>query len=392
MSILLSRRRFLQTTLGGITLVAGGLPLRLARAASAGDKRLVVVILRGAIDGLAAVVPYGDPSYADARGVMRLPLDDSAMVRLDAYFAMHTALAPLAQMYAEKELLVLHACATPYRDRSHFDAQNLLENGGVKPHAISTGWLNRATLVLQDAHEPIAIGPTVPLLLRGQAKVNSWAPSILPSVDSDFLTRVAQMYESDPLLHEAISGTDITQPDSMEGGLRGPRAFPGLMQKTALFLGGESGARIATVELGGWDSHANQGLETGRLANNMAQLAEGLAAFKQAMGTAWNETAVLVITEFGRTVQGNGSGGTDHGTASVAFLLGGSVQGGRVLGDWPGLAQLYQGRDLMPANDLRSLLKGTLEQHMGIDEAMLSSDIFPQSASVRGLPGLFARS
>lgn len=340
------------------------------------------MILRGALDGLAAVPPIGDRAYADARGKMALPQNGDTLLNLDGYFALHSALKPLMPLYEQKQILITHATATPYRDRSHFDAQNLLESGSDKPHALSSGWLNRAVASLSPATEAMALGSAVPLLLRGDAKVGSWAPSILPDVDEDFLSRVMHMYQSDPLLLDALSSAKEMQGmgGGMAGARRGPRAFIGMMQKAARFMAQQKGARIATVEIGGWDTHANQGLATGRLANNLGILAEGLVAFQKGMGAAWQDTAVLCITEFGRTVKGNGTGGTDHGTASVAFLLGGGVSGGRVIGDWPTLSKLHEGRDLIPANDLRALLKTTLHQHLLLPTETLDSRVFPNSS------------
>ncbi len=387
-----SRRSFLQRC--GATLAFGALastlPARFTYAATPGNKRLLVVILRGALDGLAAVVPYGDPSYADARGAMALPQNDAALVALDAHFALHTALAPLAQLFAQRELLVLHAAATPYRERSHFDAQNLLESGGVTPHALDTGWLNRSIEALGSSPKAMAIGPAIPLLLRGDARVASWAPSVLPNVDDAFLMRVREMYGNDALLMNALeTAQEMHGGEGMGGSARGQRAFIDMMKKAATFMNGSDGASIGTVEMGGWDTHANQGLEKGRLSALLGILSEGLLAYRSGMGTAWSDTAVLVVTEFGRTVKGNGSGGTDHGTASVAFLLGGNVNGGRVIGEWPGLSRLYQDRDLMPVNDLRGLLKGTLHQHLGIADAQLDSTVFPDSKQAPELSGLF---
>jgi uncharacterized protein (DUF1501 family) len=175
----------------------------------------------------------------------------------------------------------------------------------------------------------------------------------------------------------------------MDGGrMRGRRAFIAMMQRTATFMRAPAGPRLAAIDIGGWDTHANQGLENGRLANNLELLAEGLTAYRRDMGPVWSDSALLVITEFGRTVHANGSGGTDHGTGSVAFLMGGSVAGGRLVGDWPGLARLHQGRDLAPANDLRALLKGVLAAQLGIDPHVLDELVFPESRDVAPLVGL----
>lgn len=386
----LSRRHFLQG-LGMFTLAAS-MPLRFAHAATASDKRLLVVILRGAMDGLAAVVPYGDRAYADARGAMALPQNADTLLNLDGYFALHSALAPLLPLYQQKEMLILHATATPYRDRSHFDAQDLLENGTDKAHSLSTGWLNRAVSAMHGSHPAIALGASVPLVLRGDAKVTSWAPSLLPDVDEDFLSRVMHMYQNDPLLMNAVTEAQAMKDSGDSNIKRGAKAHIDIMKKVAGFMSPANGARIAAINMGGWDTHANQGLGSGRLAGNLKILAEGLTAFRLGMGDTWKNTAVLAITEFGRTVKGNGTGGTDHGTAGVAFLFGGSVNGGQVIGDWPNLSRLYEDRDLMPANDLRGLLKGTLAQHLRINETLLSNKIFPNSSNVPAIKNLFLSS
>jgi uncharacterized protein (DUF1501 family) len=388
----ISRRQFIQ----GLSLSAGALwfaasPLRFAYAATPQNRRLLLVILGGAMDGLAAVIPYGDRYYADARGKLAMPQTDEALIRLDDTFALPAALAPLAEFYRGQEMAILHAAATPYRDRSHFDAQDLLENGGAKAHEFSTGWLGRAVAETGNhSGGAIAIGPSIPLVLRGEAKVASWAPSLLPDVDEDLIGRVMHIYQNDPLLLEALAGSaDMNGAGGMARSGRGPRAFIENMKKAAQFLSNPTGLHIGAIDIGGWDTHAGQGLAQGRLAQNLKILAEGLAAFKAGMGGEWKDTAVLVVTEFGRTVKANGTGGSDHGTGAAAFLIGGSVKGGRVIGDWPGLGRLYEGRDLMPANDLRGLLKAALAHQLGLSEAQLAGAVFPGSRGISAYTGLF---
>lgn len=388
-----SRRQFIQ----GLSIGAGALwfassPLRFAYAQTPNNKKLLLVILRGGMDGLAAVVPFGDKFYADARGKLAMPQTGDTLIRLDDTFALHAALAPLADFYRAGEMAILHAAATPYRDRSHFDAQDLLENGGGKAHEFSTGWLGRAVAeTANTSGGAVSIGQAIPLVLRGEAKVTSWAPSILPDVDEDLIARVQHLYQNDPLLLDALnSAADMKDAGGAMGGGRGPRAFIQNMKKVAEFLSNPSGPSIGTIDIGGWDTHANQGLAQGRLAQNLKILAEGLVAFKQGMKNEWKETAVLVVTEFGRTVKANGSGGSDHGTGAAAFLIGGSVKGGRMIGDWPGLGRLYEDRDLMPANDLRALLKATLVNQLGLSEQQLASHVFPSSTQIMSYKGLFA--
>jgi uncharacterized protein (DUF1501 family) len=358
----------------------------LALAEAPTNQRLFVVLLRGALDGLAAVVPRGD-----------LVRPENALIHLDGFFAMNAALGPLAELYRLRQLLALHATATPYRSRSHLDGQDVLDSGAREAHSLASGWLNRALGALQHAHA-IAIGPSVPLLLQGPGQVTSWSPEVLPGADPDLLARVARLYEADPLLRRALREAEMLPSDGPRAtggtaeptGRRGGQAFESMMRKAGELLSGSS-LRLGSIELGGWDTHVAQGLEHGRLANAMQQLSAGIEALRQALGTAWPRTAVLVVTEFGRTVRGNGSGGSDHGTGTVAFLLGGNVAGGRVIGDWPGLApgQLFEGRDLQPANDLRALLKGVLAEHMRLSEPVWNDTVFPGSTSAPTARGLF---
>jgi len=383
---------------GGLLVLGAGVLGRptLALAQARTDRRLFVVLLRGALDGLAALVPYGDRFYADARGDLALP--EKALIRLDDLFAMNAALGPLADLYQQGQLLALHATATPYRSRSHFDGQDVLDSGASEAHSLTSGWLSRALGVLQHA-EGIAIGPSVPLLLQGPGQVTSWSPAVLPGADPDLLARIARLYEADPLLSRTLREAELLQADgpatmataAEPGARRGSQAFESMMRKAGELLAGSGSLRLGAVELGGWDTHVAQGLDRGRLVNAMQQLSAGIDAFRRALGPAWRSTAVLVVTEFGRTVRGNGTAGSDHGTGTVALLLGGNVAGGRVIGDWPGLApgQLFEGRDLRPSNDLRALLKGVLAEHMHLSEPVLDDVVFPESGNTLPARGLF---
>lgn len=386
----LSRRNFI-VGLGAFSCCTMVGWSKMTLAALPTDQRLMVIIQRGAMDGLAAVIPYTDKNYHAARGGLALP--DTALLKLDGNFAMHKSLQKFHDLYTQKKLLAVHAVATPYRERSHFDAQDLLENGTPAPHGMSTGWLGRTVEILGSGAEGLALGPTIPLVMSGSRNVASWAPATLPEADKDFLMRVGKMYEHDEMLANALAqgmGMQSTgyEPSGKKGG---GKQFIDMMTNAAKFMRAPDGARLATIDIGGWDTHVNQGLENGRLADNFELLSNGIDVFQKGMGELWNKTAILIITEFGRTVAVNGTGGTDHGTASTAFLMGGSVSGGRVVGDWPGLASanLYENRDLYPANDLRSLLKGVLGQHMKVSEQYLTQNIFPQSERVAGYKGLF---
>jgi uncharacterized protein (DUF1501 family) len=391
----MDRRTILQSMLA--TGIGAALP-RLAFATASTDSRFVLVILRGALDGLAAVPAYGDGNYAAQRGELAL---DAGKTRLDGLFALHPSLENLHARYVAKELVVFHALATAYRERSHFDGQDLLENGTSRPAIAKDGWLNRVLpfLPADPASDPsrraLALAQNVPLVLRGEAQVASWAPSRLPEVDSDTLQRISDLYAPDPYfagkLHAALAA-DAMAGEGMSGGARrDPLTALGPMASAAgKFLAASDGPRIAVLEASGWDTHANQGAERGALATRLGLLDGALDALRTATGPAWRKTAVLVVTEFGRTVAVNGTRGTDHGTATCAFLLGGAVAGGRIVADWPGLAtrSLYQGRDLQPTMDARSMFKGVLSAHLGVSERDLEGHVFPSSGQARPLDGL----
>ncbi len=390
-------RRLLLQSAGGCAL--GAVLPRIAFADAATDSRFVLVILRGALDGLAAVPPYGDGNYARQRGELGITAPER---KLDGMFGLHPALEHSHARYKAGELLVLHAAATPYRERSHFDGQDLLEAG---TGAVSSrdGWLNRALPALPHTQErtteqlAMALAQNVPLVLRGDARVNSWAPSRMPEADSDTLQRIADLYSEDDYfasrLQAALAADEVAGSgmDGMAGGRRDPGREVGAVASAAgKFLAAADGPRIAVIETGGWDTHANQGAEQGQLANRVRGLDQGLENLRTALGPAWRDTAVLVVTEFGRTVAVNGTRGTDHGTATCAFLAGGAVAGGRVIADWPGLSvgALHQGRDLRSTLDLRSVMKGVLAEHLGIAESVLEERVFPESRYARVLDGL----
>ena len=355
----------------------------LAFAAAPTDRRFVFVILRGAMDGLAAVMPVGDPAYRGLRGQLADPANEP--VKLDAMFALHPALAGTAAMYQAGEALFVHAVASPYRERSHFDAQNVLETGGTGAYLLRDGWLNRALAQLPRAGEGIAITPTVPMALRGAAPVTSYAPSALPAASDDLLARVGTMYAADALLHPLWSRAMDAR--TMAGGDAEKKVNPeALGRLAATFLSKPDGPRVAVIELQGWDTHAGQ---AGRLNTQLKQLDALLVALKTGLGPDWSKTAVLAATEFGRTAAVNGTGGTDHGTGGAAILAGGAVRGGRVVADWPGLgtSQLYEGRDLKPTTDMRALMAGVLAGQFAIDPGRMAR-VFPNASGMRPVDGL----
>ncbi len=386
----LSRRSALLGLASAFSL--GRVSLALADATT--DKRFVIVILRGALDGLAAVIPYGDAALAGLRGeiVPPGPGQDGGVLDLGGFYGLHPAFANLHAMYQEGQALAVHAVSGPYRVRSHFEAQDYLESGA--DHRMTSGWLNRAIEALPRAAsqgEAIAIGVSVPLLLRGPAAVASWAPHGSATLDADLYARVAALNQGDRLLGPAIVEglRDRGLSDAVMSGeepVQNRYAFPALAKAAGEMLRAEAGPRVAALEIGGWDTHTAQ---PQRLAGVLRQLDTGLAALRTGLGEAWRQTAILTMTEFGRTVRMNGTRGTDHGTGTVAFVLGGAVAGGRVVADWPGLApgRLLENRDLQPTCDLRSVAKGLLAQHLGLTAAALAT-VFPDSAAAASMPRL----
>jgi uncharacterized protein (DUF1501 family) len=407
--------------LGGFAATAAAtvLPARLLLAKAPIEQRFVLIILRGALDGLAAMPPYADPDLRALRGAL-LPPDpgrEGGMVDLDGRFALHPGLASLKDWYAEGSFLPLHAVASPYRDRSHFDGQDLLETGAARLDGTRDGWLNRTLGLIgaTDRRFGIAFAEDIPLVLRGTTPVTSWLPDRPATLPPGFPDLVARLYDQDPALHAAYaSGLDTTAfgrqiqdmvqtasapgpaapaQGAMAGGAMAPAAAGAdlqLAEAAGRFLADPTGSRIAVMELYGWDTHVQQ---VKRLDRLLAAYAATLQALRSGLGEAWKQTAILTVTEFGRTAAVNGSGGTDHGTGSVAFLAGGAVHGGRVLADWPGLSgdKLYQGRDLAPTTDLRAVAKGVFRDHLGLPQDALDRVIFPGSADAAPMRELVRR-
>jgi uncharacterized protein (DUF1501 family) len=373
------------------------------------DPRFLTIILRGALDGLATVAPVGDPDWLALRGDNALALDGKLpALKLDELFALNPAMPNLHRMFEAKEAIVVHASATPYRERSHFDGQDLLESGLPKPGASDSGWLNRALTGLAPAgrvdprgSKLFAVGPVTPLVVRGPAPVLSWSPQRVMPASQDTVQRLLALYrDCDAKLAGVLEDNSklvagIEQPGSgQKPGAPGPgqvRAYFSEAAGTAAkFLSKPDGPRVGALALDGWDTHFNEGIAQGRLSQLLGALDEALAAIKTNMGPAWRETIVALATEFGRTARINGTEGTDHGTATVAILVGGALKGGRVIADWPGLkpANLYQDRDLKPTTDLRAVLKGVLRDHLRGDEKALAQTVFPGSEPVKPMTGL----
>ena len=395
------------------------------------DPRLLVFILRGALDGLAAVAPVGDPDWVRLRGNQGLSLQGPpAALPLNGFFALNPAMPNLHRMYKAGHATIVHAVSSPYRDRSHFDGQDVLESGLTRPGAADSGWLNRALASLAPAghvdprgREAFAVGPITPLVVRGAAPVMSWTPPRLPPPTDDMVMRLLDLYRhTDPALAHVLQERRDLAAIAREGGMLqpqqpkppphppGPPAQqaqmrppapppPGDAQRryfaesagaAAKFLARPDGPRIGALSFDGWDTHAAEGATNGRLSQLLGALDGALGAVESGMGPAWNETVVAVMTEFGRTARINGTDGTDHGTATIALLVGGAVKGGRVLADWPGLKEsdLHDGRDLKPTTDLRAILKGVLRDHVRVDEKALASTVFPDSAVAKAMGGL----
>lgn len=375
----LSRRHML---ISGLTIAAAGAVPRFAYAAAATPRRLVFVIQRGAADGLAIVAPTGDPAYAAARGALA---EDGGGASLNGLFTLHPALAAGADLYRAKQAHFAHAVATAYRDRSHFDGQNVLEGGGSRPYEKSDGWVGRLLTLLPAAErEALAIAPAVPLALRGSAPVATYAPSRLPQADADLIARLSALYADDALLHPLWDSAVKTQELAGDIGGNNGRNGADLGKLAASLMLPADGARVMMIETGGWDTHSGQ---RGRLTAQLRGLDQLVGALQVGLGPAWNDTLVVVATEFGRTVAVNGTGGTDHGTGSAAMFFGGAlaaggpVAGGNVSADWPGLsaANRLDGRDLKPTRSLERVIGAAIAHHYALDPARVMRTLYPDA-------------
>jgi uncharacterized protein (DUF1501 family) len=373
---MLTRRTFIVSGTAVSALARLGSP-SLALANANTERRFVFIIQRGAADGLSIVAPTGDPGFAAVRG--DFAQDSAAGTKLGSFFTLHPALTEVGRMYSQRQALFVHAAASQYRDRSHFDGQNVLETGGSAAYRLKDGWINRLLGLLPALEaRALALSSTVPMALRGAHEVSSYAASQLPSPSDELLARVDALYDSDHQLHSLWSAAMETRAragNSMQAGGGQKGAATGTL--AAKMLLGE-GARVVMIETNGWDTHSAQ---RGRLSAQLKDLDQMLAALRTGLGAEWSNTLVIVATEFGRTVRPNGTGGTDHGQASAAMLLGGSIAGGKVIADWPGLsdAALYEGRDLKPTTDLDALIAGALAQHYGLEPTHVMRALFPES-------------
>ena len=416
----LSRRHFVlrhglaAMSLSGLNLAAS--PWAMAQP-SASRRKLVVILLRGAVDGLSVVVPWGEPAYAAARPSLALgaPGAEGGVLRLDSLFGLHPALARLMPFWSEGSMGFVHASGSPDPTRSHFDAQDFLESGTPGRKSTPDGWMNRLVAQLPGAAGPtraLNMGTTPPRILAGPAAVATLGlgPRALDSkaIDQPALQAgLAKLYAADPSLAHTFQSTTegrslmqrsmaaaseparetpargmaASRPPSAESADRGAasaRSFAADARRLGQLIRRDPNTQLAFTAVGGWDTHVNQGAAQGQLANKLASLAEGLEALAQGLGESWRDSVVVVLSEFGRTVRENGTGGTDHGRGNVMWLLGGAVAGGRVFGEWPGLdaAALAEGRDLAVTSDYRQVLQPILQRHLGVSEAGLAQ-VFP---------------
>jgi len=377
---------------------------RIAASATAAPPLLLVVMLRGGLDGLHALPPLGDAAWGGLRGALPFaPGDPKAKpLPIDRDFALHPSLAYASQLYRQKALLPVVAVAPPYQGRSHFEAQDCVENGSAHPNGAPDGWMNRCVASLHG-EQGLAIVTAMPLIMRGAANVSTWSPPLPDGIDAQLLQRLDTLYAEDPRLAEAYARAvaesheegageagDAGRGNLPDAGNRRAGAAGGLaamMAAAGRFMARKDGAQIAFVEDSGWDTHAG---EVAALQRKLGQLDAGLQGVHDALGAAWDRAAIAVVTEFGRTAKVNGTGGTDHGTGGIAFLAGGAIAGGRIAGRWPGLSaqDLNEGRDLHATTDLRALFKGLLKDHLGVAGAALDAAVFPGSAAVRPMAGL----
>jgi uncharacterized protein (DUF1501 family) len=395
-------------------------------------RKLVVIICRGGLDGLSLSPPVGDPDYAGLRGSIAIGPFGAAdgALRLDDTFGLHPALTKIHAMAMAGQARIAPAIATPDRERSHFEAQDVLESGAAKVYSTSSGWLNRALATLGPAAKAISVGPTAPLVLRGPREAASWSPGAMAERDHRLPAILQDLYANDPLLGPALAQGLATQAmaktaladaaatsaaiqaadappmapnQAMTGQTMMGQATPpppataqGLVQAEKIgatlagFMVQPGGFQVAAVSIDNFDTHANQGAAKGQLATRLAYVDAFAEGLRSGLGPSWSDSVIVMATEFGRTARINGTGGTDHGTASTALVLGGALKRGGIIGDWPTLRQasLFENRDLAPALDMRGLFKGVLRDHLGVDRAALDSRVFPESAGAPPVAGL----
>lgn len=398
----MNRRDFLRLSAGTALLPLSGEAW--AAAAVGGPQRLIVIFLRGAVDGLNIVVPCAEPAYYAARPTIAIgrPRTNEGALPLDGCFGLHPALAGLLPLWNDKQLAFIHAAGSPDPTRSHFDAQLYIENGTPGRSGTADGWMNRLLAALPAPHGPteaVSVGPTLPQILKGKMPVANLAlgpeaaramPIDQPAVSSVFdrlyarNDAIGEAYRQGRAARTELVGDLGKEMQRADNGAPPPNSFPATAGWLAHLMAQDPHIRLAFASLGGWDTHVNQGNQKGQLAYHLKPLGDGLATLASGLGRNWDDTVVVVLSEFGRTVHQNGSAGTDHGHGNVIWVLGGGVRGGHVYGDWPGLAtaQLYQGRDLAVTTDYRTVLAAILERHLRLDDNRLTR-IFPDLPPAR---------
>ncbi len=392
MEMQFTRRKVLGNSLVlGCSIAASPLVTPVTLASVPSDNRLVVIILRGAMDGLDAVQPYGDPNLAKLRSTIKSGEAGGAH-DLDGFFSLHPALGDLMPLWRAGELGFAHAVSTPYRDkRSHFDGQDFLENGGLSSDGTLTenrdGWLNRMLTLVPGATSELAfsVGRQRLLLLSGAAEISSWSPDSDLEMSPQARLLFERIYSKDPLFRKSVDEAFLLS-EKVKGAMNPQQAA-----KASALAGFAADrlnedTRIAAFSINGWDTHRNQ---TVTLKPALGQLSSAILTLKKRLGANWDKTAVLAVTEFGRTVAENGTGGTDHGTGGAMFLAGGAVKGGKVYGEWPGLGELdlYQNRDLEPTRDVRAYAAWMLRDMFGMQRSALEQFIFP-GLDMGGNPGI----
>jgi uncharacterized protein (DUF1501 family) len=400
-------------------MAAGSLMIPVGRSAWAAvntdgantGRKLIVVMLRGAVDGLNVVAPYGDANYAQLRPTIAIarPGQENGALDLDGYFGMHPALAPLQPLWDQRKLAFIHASGSPDPTRSHFDAQDYMESGTPGKKSTQDGWLNRLVTALPGTATPtraISIGPVMPRILTGRAPATNLAageagtranlldrPQIGSAFDQLYQNsdKFGRTYQDAKDAHKEVMTASMSPLENemqmANNGAPLPNGFPNDAARLATLMRNDPKIQIAFVALGGWDTHANQGAGTGQLANRLAPLAQGLATLAQRLGPMFDDTTIVVMSEFGRTAKQNGNGGTDHGHGNVMWVLGGDVAGGKVYGDWKGLSSdgLHEGRDLAVTTDFRSVLATVAERHLYLPDRQLAQ-LFPNGRITVGSP------
>lgn len=396
---MLTRRALLQQMIaaGGFCMLTLGQSGWALAAPETTNRRLIVILMRGAVDGLSLVTPYRENNYYKSRPSIALapPGRSDGLLDLDGFFGLHPSLAAIMPLWQNRSLAFIHASGSPADTRSHFEAQDIMETAMLNSAMANQGWMNGLAQLLPDNHVParvLSFGNTLPKIFQGRFDVST-VPTGLHSnggkpVESPQMEQaLSQMYGGQSqlggLYKQAVQARESEMQDLQDEMENAGRNAPGtdgfVVQSTKLADMIRHNPRIQLVfmDIGGWDTHVGQGNAKGQLANKLEKLGEGLAALAQGLGNEYNNTSILMMSEFGRTVAQNGNGGTDHGHGNVAWLLGGSVQGGKVYGRWPGLNpnQLWQGRDLAVTTDFRSIIGAVVGGQFNLNETTLNQMI-----------------